>query len=93
MVYLFLVCCPGLSGVELLMSDLKALETYASYFYQSSKIWSKPLPEAYDPQDVAHYFNARPHVVALRMLEVIGLMISTKTCYVSIHESTLFLQK
>ncbi|KAK2404138.1 protein ACTIVITY OF BC1 COMPLEX KINASE 3, chloroplastic [Trifolium repens] len=61
---------PGLSGVDLLMYDLKALEAYASYFYNLSKIWSKPLPETYDPQDVAHYFSARPHVVALRMLEV-----------------------
>lgn len=75
MIYLILLWLPGLSGVDLLMSDLKALEVYASYFYHSSKIWSKPLPEAYDPQDVAHYFNARPHVVALRMLEVIGLII------------------
>lgn len=61
---------PGLSGVDLLMYDLKALEAYASYFYNLSQIWSKPLPETYDPQDVAHYFSARPHVVALRMLEV-----------------------
>ncbi|KAE9611418.1 hypothetical protein Lal_00011666 [Lupinus albus] len=61
---------PGLTGVDLLMSDLKALEAYASYFYYLSKIWSKPLPEVYDPQDVAHYFNARPHVVGLRILEV-----------------------
>ncbi|KAE9618377.1 putative cadmium-transporting ATPase [Lupinus albus] len=61
---------PGLTGVDLLMSDLKALEAYASYFYYLPKIWSKPLPEVYDPQDVAHYFSARPHVVALRILEV-----------------------
>ncbi|XP_019427496.1 PREDICTED: uncharacterized protein LOC109335776 isoform X1 [Lupinus angustifolius] len=61
---------PGLNGVDLLMSDLNALEAYASYFYYLSKIWSKPLPEVYDPQDVAHYFSARPHVVALRILEV-----------------------
>ncbi|KAL6498253.1 hypothetical protein OROGR_028650 [Orobanche gracilis] len=60
----------GLSGVDLLMYDLKALEAYAAYFYYLSKIWSKPLPEAYDPEDVAHYFSARPHVVALRVLEV-----------------------
>ncbi|KAJ1406418.1 UbiB domain, partial [Sesbania bispinosa] len=61
---------PGLSGVDLLMYDLKALEAYAGYFYYLSKMWSKPLPEAYDPQDVAHYFSVRPHVVALRVLEV-----------------------
>lgn len=75
MVYLFVRCLLGLSGVDLLMYDLKALEAYASYFYHLSKIWSKPLPETYDPQDVAHYFSARPHVVALRMLEVIGFII------------------
>ncbi|CAK8573194.1 unnamed protein product [Lathyrus sativus] len=77
---------PGLSGVDLLLSDLKALEVYASYFYHSSKIWSKPLPEAYDPQDVAHYFNARPHVVALRMLEVFS---SFASAAVSIRASGL----
>lgn len=77
-VYSFLLCLPGLSGVDLLMYDLKALEAYASYFYVSSKIWSKPLPEAYDPGDVALYFSVRPHVVALRILEVIGLSIWKK---------------
>ncbi|XP_043814421.1 uncharacterized protein slr1919 isoform X3 [Manihot esculenta] len=61
---------PGLSGVDLFMADLKALEAYASYFYHASKIWSKPLPEVYDPQDIADYFSCRPHVVALRLLEV-----------------------
>jgi aarF domain-containing kinase len=60
----------GLTGVDLLLADLKALESYASYFYCLSKIWSKPLPEAYDPQEVADYFNCRPHLVAFRLLEV-----------------------
>ncbi|CAI8604195.1 unnamed protein product [Vicia faba] len=77
---------PGLSGVDLLMSDLKALEAYARYFYHSSKIWSKPLPETYDPQHVANYFNARPHVVALRMLEVFS---SFASAAVSIRASGL----
>ncbi|AES62191.1 putative cadmium-transporting ATPase [Medicago truncatula] len=77
---------PGLSGVDLLMYDLKALEAYASYFYHLSKIWSKPLPETYDPQDVAHYFSARPHVVALRMLEVFS---SFASAGVSIRTSGL----
>ncbi|KAJ6772949.1 PROTEIN KINASE SUPERFAMILY PROTEIN [Salix koriyanagi] len=61
---------PGLTGLDLLMADLKALESYASYFYCLSKIWSKPLPEAYDPQQVSDYFNCRPHLVAFRLLEV-----------------------
>lgn len=61
--------------MDLLMYDLKALEAYATYFYYLSKIWSKPLPEAYDPQDVAHYFSVRPHVVGLRILEVVGFSI------------------
>ncbi|XP_030488656.2 uncharacterized protein LOC115705459 [Cannabis sativa] len=61
---------PELSGVDLLMADLKALETYATYFNILSKTWSKPLPEVYDPQQVADYFNCRPHVVAFRLAEV-----------------------
>ncbi|KAI4351279.1 hypothetical protein L6164_005655 [Bauhinia variegata] len=61
---------PELTGLDLLMADLKALEAYAGYFYYMSKIWSKPLPEVYDPQEVGDYFNCRPHVVALRLLEI-----------------------
>ncbi|WCJ19349.1 Protein kinase superfamily protein [Euphorbia peplus] len=67
---------PGLTGVDLFMSDLKALEAYGSYFYYLSRIWSKPLPEVYDPQDVADYFSCRPHVVALRLLEVFSAFAS-----------------
>ncbi|XP_058101827.1 uncharacterized protein LOC131245999 isoform X2 [Magnolia sinica] len=61
---------PGLSGTDLFMADLKALKDYAIYFYFASKIWSKPLPEVYDPQKVVDYFSCRPHVVAFRVLEV-----------------------
>jgi len=64
-------CVAGLTGVDLLMYDLKALEAYASYFYYLSKVWSNPLPEVYDPQDVAQYFSVRPHVVTFRVLEVL----------------------
>lgn len=58
------------TGVDLLVADLKALEAYALYFYYLSKSWSKPLPEVYDPQQVADYFSCRPHVVTFRLLEV-----------------------
>ncbi|XP_057476620.1 uncharacterized protein LOC130764404 [Actinidia eriantha] len=61
---------PELSGVDLLFADLKALEAYANYFYYLSKSWTKPLPEVYDPEEVSDYFTCRPHVVALRLLEV-----------------------
>ncbi|THG07462.1 hypothetical protein TEA_003470 [Camellia sinensis var. sinensis] len=61
---------PELSSVDLILADLKALEAYASYFYHLSKLWTKPLPEVYDPEEVADYFACRPHVVALRLLEV-----------------------
>ncbi|MBA0749954.1 hypothetical protein Gogos_003826 [Gossypium gossypioides] len=61
---------PALSGMDLMMADLKALEAYVSYFYYQSKKWSKPLPEAYDAEEVADYFSHRPHVVAFRLLEV-----------------------
>ncbi|KAH7537402.1 hypothetical protein FEM48_Zijuj03G0088600 [Ziziphus jujuba var. spinosa] len=64
------------SAIDLLMADLKALEAYAAYFYYLSKIWSKPLPEVYDPQSISDYFNCRPHVVALRLLEVLSFFAS-----------------
>lgn len=59
--------------MDLLMYDLEALEAYASYFYYLSKLWSRPLPQAYDPQEVSQYFSVRPHVVTLRVLEVLVL--------------------
>lgn len=65
-----------LSGVDLFIADLKALEAYAAYFYCLPKIWSKPLPEVYDAQSVADYFNCRPHVVALRLVEVVFCILS-----------------
>ncbi|XVF83255.1 hypothetical protein PTKIN_Ptkin16aG0472000 [Pterospermum kingtungense] len=61
---------PELSGLDLMMADLKALEAYISYFYYQSKKWSKPLPEAYDAEEVADYFSLRPHLLAFRLLEV-----------------------
>ncbi|KAG8390638.1 hypothetical protein BUALT_Bualt01G0104300 [Buddleja alternifolia] len=61
---------PELSGVDLFLADLKALEVHASYIYYLSKMWTKPLPETYDPVEVSEYFTMRPHVVALRLLEV-----------------------
>lgn len=63
-----------LSGIDLFMADVKALETYLNYFYCISKRWTKPLPETYDPELVSEYFNLRPHVVALRLLEVIEII-------------------
>lgn len=63
---------PALSGVDLLMADLEALKLYASYFHQLSKVWSTPLPEYYDPEKVAAYFNCRPHVLAVRVIEVLS---------------------
>ena len=61
------------------MADLKALEAYVSYFYYQSKQWSKPLPEAYDAEEVADYFSRRPHVVAFRLLEVVKMI--DQPCY------------
>lgn len=52
------------------MADLRALEAYMAYFYCLSRVWSRPLPEVYNVEDVNYYFSCRPHVVALRLLEV-----------------------
>lgn len=61
---------PGLSGVDLLMSDLEALKSYVNYLRHASQIWFMPLPESYDPQKVADYFSCRPHILAFRFSEV-----------------------
>ncbi|XP_050209430.1 uncharacterized protein LOC126660133 [Mercurialis annua] len=82
---------PGLTGIDLMMADLKALEAYASYFYYRSKMWSKPLPEVYDPEDVANYFSCRPHVVALRLLEVFSAFASA-TIKIRTYGMTNFMQ-
>ncbi|XP_031105219.1 uncharacterized protein LOC116010097 [Ipomoea triloba] len=63
-------CYPELSGLDLVMADLRALEAYSNYFYCLVKLWTGPLPEKYDPQEVADYFKLRPHIVAFRLLEV-----------------------
>ncbi|XP_070031194.1 uncharacterized protein [Nicotiana tomentosiformis] len=61
---------PELSGMDLFVADIEALEAYLNYFYCISKRLTRPLPETYDPEQVSEYFNLRPHVVALRLLEV-----------------------
>lgn len=61
---------PALSGMDLLSADVQALAAYGSYFCYMSKIWSTPLPDVYDAEIVSNYFNCRPHIVALRLLEV-----------------------
>lgn len=59
-----------LSGTDLIMADLKALEAYILYYYYLSKMWTKPLPEVYNAQEADIYFKCRPHIVALRLIEV-----------------------
>ncbi|XP_011084352.1 uncharacterized protein LOC105166623 [Sesamum indicum] len=67
---------PELSGTDLFLADLKALEVYVGYYYYLAKMWTKPLPEFYDAQEVTDYFTLRPHVVALRLLEVFMAFVS-----------------
>ena len=55
--------------MDLLMADVKVLEAYAGYFYYLSKMWYRPFLKVYDPQDVAHYFSSKAHVVGLQILE------------------------
>ncbi|XLR03925.1 hypothetical protein S83_070123, partial [Arachis hypogaea] len=62
----------GLTIVDLLMADVKVLEAYAGYFYYLSKMWYRPFLKVYDPQDVAHYFSSKAHVVGLQILELVS---------------------
>ncbi|PIA37417.1 hypothetical protein AQUCO_03000180v1 [Aquilegia coerulea] len=78
---------PALTGVDLFMADIKALEAYASYFQHLSRMWSKPLPEIYDPQEIEDYFSCRPHVVTLRFLEV---FISFAVAAIKLRTSGIF---
>ncbi|CAM8910709.1 unnamed protein product [Rhodiola kirilowii] len=71
---------PKLSTVDLMMADLNALEAYAKYFYYHIKVLSKPLPDVYDPEEVAEYFSYRPQVVALRLLEVFAYFALAGIC-------------
>ncbi|KAL5710076.1 hypothetical protein ACHQM5_020683 [Ranunculus cassubicifolius] len=61
---------PGLTGVDLVMADIEALKAYGSYLQYLSRMWSRPLPGVYEPQEIEDYFSCRPHVVTLRFLEV-----------------------
>lgn len=67
---LFYLLPTELSGTDLILADLKALEAYILYYYYMSKMWSKPLPEVYNAQEADDYFKCRPHIVALRLIEV-----------------------
>ncbi|XP_077227567.1 protein kinase superfamily protein [Tasmannia lanceolata] len=78
---------PGLSGTDLLIADLNALKDYAYYFYHVSQVWSTPLPDVYDPQRVADYFNCRPHILAFRVLEVFS---SFTTAVIKMRTSEMF---
>ncbi|CAI5971496.1 unnamed protein product [Closterium sp. NIES-64] len=46
---------------------VRALGEVARWWAES---WRVPLQYEYDPADVAHYFNRRPHIVLLRTLKV-----------------------
>uniref|UniRef100_A0A1D1YUA7 Uncharacterized protein sll0005 n=1 Tax=Anthurium amnicola TaxID=1678845 RepID=A0A1D1YUA7_9ARAE len=67
---------PGLSGMDLLMADLEAVKFYVNYLRCMSQSWSVPLPEIYDPQTVDHYFKCRPHILAVRVLEVFSSFVT-----------------
>ncbi|KAI4302337.1 hypothetical protein MLD38_038094 [Melastoma candidum] len=67
---------PELTGIDLLMADLKAFQAYSSYFYSLSKMWEKPLPGAYNPEGVADYFSCRPHIVAFRLIEIFSFFVT-----------------
>ncbi|KAG6416155.1 hypothetical protein SASPL_123579 [Salvia splendens] len=69
-------CYTELTGADLFMADIMALEVYCWYMYSLSKMWTKPLPETYDAEAVTEYFTLRPHVVILRLLEVLLAFIS-----------------
>lgn len=61
---------PELSGTDLLAADIKSLNEYATYIRGLFKVWRIPLQESYDPDQIAGYFNCRPHVLVFRILEV-----------------------
>lgn len=61
---------PELSGIDLLAADIKSLNEYATYIRGLFKVWRIPLQESYDPDQIAGYFNCRPHVLVFRILEV-----------------------
>ncbi|PKA53396.1 putative aarF domain-containing protein kinase [Apostasia shenzhenica] len=54
------------------MADLEALKIYADYVQSVFEVWTTPLPEFYDPEKVEQYFSCRPHVLLLRMIEVLA---------------------
>ncbi|GLJ52423.1 hypothetical protein SUGI_1115160 [Cryptomeria japonica] len=61
---------PELTGTDLLAADVKSLKEYIDYLRGSLDMWRIPLQESYDPDQIAAYFNCRPHVLASRILEV-----------------------
>ncbi|CAO2040300.1 unnamed protein product [Urochloa humidicola] len=64
---------PGLSCMELMMADLEALQLYINYY---STILTTPLPQHYDPELLAQYFAARPHILAFRTIQILFAFVS-----------------
>ncbi|CAI5489533.1 unnamed protein product [Closterium sp. Naga37s-1] len=65
------------SAREILVGDagyVRALGEVARWWAES---WRVPLQYEYDPADVAHYFNRRPHIVLLRTLKISVLLAAT----------------
>ncbi|XP_024529756.1 uncharacterized protein LOC9650796 isoform X2 [Selaginella moellendorffii] len=60
----------GLSGWDIVAADIATIRQYFDNVKLQLAIWKLPLQEAYDPEDLAVYFNARPHLLLFRALEV-----------------------
>eukprot|EP00252_Welwitschia_mirabilis_P018060 TRINITY_DN40238_c0_g1_i1.p1 TRINITY_DN40238_c0_g1~~TRINITY_DN40238_c0_g1_i1.p1 ORF type:complete len:798 (-),score=152.21 TRINITY_DN40238_c0_g1_i1:155-2548(-) len=61
---------PELSGIELLMADLRLIKYHANHIKSFFGFWNTTLPETYDPNKIANCFNQRPHLLVFRILEI-----------------------
>uniref|UniRef100_A0A0D9VMD5 Protein kinase domain-containing protein n=1 Tax=Leersia perrieri TaxID=77586 RepID=A0A0D9VMD5_9ORYZ len=64
---------PGLSCMELMMADIEALKLYINYY---AAILTTPLPQHYDPELLSRYFTSRPHILALRTIQILFAFVS-----------------
>ncbi len=68
------LCHAELRGFEVMAADVDTLGKYVEHIKSMTRNFRVPLQNNYDPDQIAAYFDHRPHVLIFRLLEVLLLL-------------------
>jgi aarF domain-containing kinase len=68
------LCHAELRGFEVMAADVHTLGKYVEHIKSVTRNFRVPLQNNYDPDQIAAYFDHRPHVLIFRLLEVLLLL-------------------